>query len=154
MGQDGITSVLKRSRDPSLNQALERQKREYHDLQASAGDMLRARGIQPDGVSAVAKLSSGMMSAMKTMMDHSSTKIAEMMIQGSTMGVTKSLRTLRGLPPERPQGEGPGGQAAQDRAGQHRGDERVFVSPKNIRGNPRIFLLRNSQKLKKYQRMI
>ena len=29
MGQDGITSVLKRSRDPSLNQALERQKREY-----------------------------------------------------------------------------------------------------------------------------
>ena len=64
MGQDGITSVLKRSRDPSLNQALERQKREYHDLQASAGDMLRARGIQPDGVGAVAKLSSGMMSAM------------------------------------------------------------------------------------------
>ena len=49
MGQDGITSVLKRSRDPSLNQALERQKREYHDLQASAGNMLRARVQQPDG---------------------------------------------------------------------------------------------------------
>ena len=102
MGQDGITSVLKRSRDPSLNQALERQKPEYHDLQASAGDMLRARGIQPDGVGAVAKLSSGMMSAMKTMMDHSSTKIAEMMIQGSTMGVTKSLRTLRDCHPKDP----------------------------------------------------
>ena len=87
MGQDGITSVLKRSRDPSLNQAL---------------DMLRARGIQPDGVGAVAKLSSGMMSAMKTMMDHSSTKIAEMMIQGSTMGVTKSLRTLRDCHPKDP----------------------------------------------------
>jgi uncharacterized protein (DUF305 family) len=29
------------------------------------------------------------------MMDHSATKIAEMMIQGSTMGVTKSLRTIR-----------------------------------------------------------
>ena len=94
MGQDGITSVLKRSRDPSLNQALERQKREYHDLQASAGDMLRARGIQPDGVGAVAKLSSGMMSAMKTMMDHSSTKIAEMMIQGTTMGIVKTIRHL------------------------------------------------------------
>lgn len=66
MGQDGITSVLKRSRDPSLNQALERQKREYHDLQASAGDMLRARGIQPDGVGAVAKLSSGMIDVFLT----------------------------------------------------------------------------------------
>lgn len=102
MGQDGITSVLKHSRDPSLRQALERQKREYRELQASAGDMLRSRGVQPDGVGAAAKLSSELMSAMKTMVDHSSTKIAEMMIQGSTMGVTKSLRTLRDCRPEDP----------------------------------------------------
>lgn len=103
MGQDGITSVLKRSRDPSLRKALERQKQEYRQLQASAGDLLRARGIQPDGVGAVAKLSSDLMSAVKTMMDHSSTKIAEMMIQGSTMGVTESLRTLRDCRPEDPE---------------------------------------------------
>ena len=103
MGQDGITSVLRYSRDPSLRQALERQKREYRELQASAGDMLRSRGVQPDGVGAAAKLSSELMSAMKTMVDHSSTKIAEMMIQGSTMGVTKSLRTLRDCRPEDPE---------------------------------------------------
>ena len=94
MGQDGITSVLRYSRDPSLRQALERQKREYRELQASAGDMLRSRGVQPDGVGAAAKLSSELMSAMKTMVDHSSTKIAEMMIQGNTMGLTKGLRNL------------------------------------------------------------
>ena len=35
------------------------------------------------------------MSTMKAMTDRSSTNIAEMMIQGSTMGVTKSLRTIR-----------------------------------------------------------
>ena len=103
MGQDGITSVLRYSLDPSLRQALERQKREYRELQASAGDMLRSRGVQPDGVGAAAKLSSELMSAMKTMVDHSSTKIAEMMIQGSTMGVTKSLRTLRDCRPEDPE---------------------------------------------------
>ena len=102
MGQDGITSVLRYSRDPSLRKALERQKREYRELQGSAGDMLRSRGVQPDGVGAAAKLSSDLMSAVKTMMDHSSTKIAEMMIQGSTMGVTKSLRTLRDCRPEDP----------------------------------------------------
>ena len=94
MGQDGITSVLRYSRDPSLRKALERQKREYRELQASAGDMLRSRGVQPDGVGAAAKLSSELMSAMKTMVDHSSTKIAEMMIQGNTMGLTKGLRNL------------------------------------------------------------
>ena len=126
MGQDGITSVLRYSRDPSLRQALERQKREYRELQASARDMLRSRGVQPDGVGAAAKLSSELMSAMKTMVDHSTTKIAEMMIQGSTMGVTKSLRTT-GLPPRGPQGKGPGGQAAENRAGQHRGDEDLPV---------------------------
>ena len=31
-------------------------------------------------------------SAMKTMTDHSTAKIAEMMIQGSTMGVTKLMK--------------------------------------------------------------
>ena len=40
------------------------------------------------------KASSEMMSAMKTMADHSTSKIAEMMIQGNTMGMTKSLKHL------------------------------------------------------------
>ena len=35
------------------------------------------------------------MSTVKAMADHSPANIAEMMIQGSTMGVTKSLRTIR-----------------------------------------------------------
>ena len=98
MGQDGIRSVLKYSRDEALNQSLERQKEEYRKLQTAAGSMMRERGVEPDGVGAMAKLSSEMMSTMKTVMDHSATKIAEMMIQGSTMGVTKSLRTIRDCP--------------------------------------------------------
>ena len=95
MGQDGIRSVIGRSKSPELTQALDRQLGEYRQIQQSAGDMLQARGVQPDGVGAMAKLSSEVMSTMKTMMDRSATKIAEMMIQGSTMGVTKSLRTIR-----------------------------------------------------------
>jgi uncharacterized protein (DUF305 family) len=95
MGQDGIRSVRKYARDPKLTQALDRQSREYQKLQRSAGEMLRTRGLEPEGIGAMAKLSSETMSAMKTMVDHSATKIAELMIQGSTMGVTKSLRTIR-----------------------------------------------------------
>ena len=37
---------------------------------------------------------SGMMIKMKTMGDKSPSHIAEMMIQGNTMGVTKSLRVI------------------------------------------------------------
>lgn len=95
MGQDGIRSVRNYAKDPALVQALNRQLGEYQQIQASAGGMLRARGIEPEGVGALAKLSAEAMSAMKTMVDHSATKIAELMIQGSTMGVTKSLRTIR-----------------------------------------------------------
>ena len=95
MGQDGIRSVLRCSQSPDLNKALLRQMEEYDKLHNAAERMLLERGVQPEGVGAMAKMSSEMMSTMKTMVDSSATKIAEMMIQGSTMGVTKSLRTLR-----------------------------------------------------------
>ena len=57
--------------------------------------MLRERGQEPKGLNPMVKASSEMMSAMKTMADHSTSKIAEMMIQGNTMGMTKSLRQMR-----------------------------------------------------------
>jgi hypothetical protein len=95
MGQDGIQSVLKYADEPKLLSALNAQMTEYRKLQDSAGEMLRQRQIEPKGINPMAKVGSEMMSAMKTMTDHSATKIAEMMIQGSTMGVTKSIRTIR-----------------------------------------------------------
>ena len=95
MGVDGIQSVLPYANEPKLAKALNDQLEEYQKLQNSAGAMLHQRGKEPKGISAMVKMSSEAMSAMKTMMDHSATKIAEMMIQGSTMGVTKSMRTIR-----------------------------------------------------------
>lgn len=95
MGRDGIGTVIRRVKDPELTRALQRQAGEYRQIQNSAERLLRGKGVQPDGVGAMARLSSEVMSTVKTMMDHSSTKIAEMMIQGTTMGVTKSLRTIR-----------------------------------------------------------
>ncbi len=95
MGRDGIKTVRRRVRDPKLLRALNAQDEEYRKLQDSAGKMLRERGVQPDGVGAMARMGSEMMGTMQTMMDHSATKIAEMMIQGNTMGMTKSLRTIR-----------------------------------------------------------
>lgn len=46
----------------------------------------------------MAKASSAAMSAMKLMADPSASKIAEMMIQGNTMGMTQSLRNLNDYP--------------------------------------------------------
>lgn len=95
MGREGIQSVLKYTEEPRLVQALNSQLSEYQQLQNSAGAMLHARGEPPRGLGPMAKISSEAMSTVKAMADPSATKIAEMMIQGSTMGVTKSLRTIR-----------------------------------------------------------
>lgn len=95
MGMDGISSVMKYADEPKLRASLTAQMEEYRKLQNSAAQMLRQRQREPEGIGAMAKMGSEMMSAMKTMTDHSATKIAEMMIQGSTMGVTKSIRTIR-----------------------------------------------------------
>ena len=94
MGRDGILSVLKSAENPKLSQALRQQLEEYKNLQDSSAHMLQERGVKPEGISPMVKASSQVMSAMKTMNDRSATKIAEMMIQGNTMGVTKSLRVI------------------------------------------------------------
>lgn len=95
MGREGIQSVLKYAEEPKLVQTLNSQLSEYQKIQNSAGSMLHARGEPPKGLGPMAKISSEAMSTVKAMADPSATRIAEMMIQGSTMGVTKSLRTIR-----------------------------------------------------------
>ena len=54
--------------------------------------MLRELGGQPENISAMSKISSQMMTTMKTMTDSSVSHIADMMIQGSSMGVTKIIQ--------------------------------------------------------------
>ena len=95
MGGEGIRSVLKYAEEPKLINALNSQLTEYERLRNDAGSLLQARGEPPRGLGPVAKASSEVMSTVKAMTDRSATNIAEMMIQGSTMGVTKSLRTMR-----------------------------------------------------------
>ena len=95
MGREGIQSVLKYTDEPGLASALAGQLTEYEKLQNAAGSLLQARGEPPKGLGPMAKASSEVMSTVKAMTDRSAANIAEMMIQGSTMGVTKSLRTIR-----------------------------------------------------------
>ena len=94
MGRTGILSVLKYAEDPKLSQALRSQLEEYRQIQNSSARMLEERGVRPQKISPMAKMSAQAMSAMQTAGDHSASKIAEMMIQGSGMGVTKSLHNL------------------------------------------------------------
>lgn len=92
MGKVGIDSVMEYTRDEKMREALRVQAKEYDKIYAEATDMLKARNAEIKHVSPMAKFGSEMTSAMKTMTDHSAAKIAEMMIQGSTMGITKIMK--------------------------------------------------------------
>ena len=94
MGRDGIQSVLPRAEDAQFHRALEQQLAEYERLNGASDRLLRERGQEPKGLGPVVRASSEIMSAMKTMADHSTSKIAEMMVQGNTMGMVKSIQHL------------------------------------------------------------
>ncbi len=94
MGCYGIQSILDTAGEGPFHDALQEQLTEYARLREEADGRLRRRGIAPEGVGAMAKLSSRMMSGLKTLTDRSPSHIAEMMIEGNTMGMTKSIQHL------------------------------------------------------------
>lgn len=94
MGRYGILTVLDDARESKLRSALEEQMTEYEKLMDASKKMLGERGKQPKELGAMAKLSSRLSARMQTMMDPTPEKVAEMMVQGNTMGMTKSLRHI------------------------------------------------------------
>ena len=93
MGCEGIDAVEKHAEEKMLDE-LKRERVEYEHIRGQADAMIRKNGEEPAGTGMMAKLSTEMMSAGQMMMDDSRSKIAEMMIQGTTMGIVKTIRHL------------------------------------------------------------
>lgn len=94
MGIEGLKSVKDYVRDDKLSRALESQAEEYRRIASSSGILLQKKGEKPKDPNLMAKVSSELMSTAKTMIDSSASNIAEMVIQGNTMGITKGTRHL------------------------------------------------------------
>ena len=95
MGASGLEDVLPKTEDQELFSTLEKQKTQYEKVRQEARRLLERQGESVNDASAMAKLSANMMSAGKLLFDASPEKIAEMTIQGTTMGVTKTIQHLR-----------------------------------------------------------
>lgn len=94
MGCEGIVDVLDYVEDKQLQQVLEKQMETYQELKDDAERMLEERQEKPNGVGTMAKVSSEVMSTGKLLFDRSTSKIAEMTIQGNNMGVSKTIQHL------------------------------------------------------------
>lgn len=94
MGIKGLEDVEGQIQEEPLREAVGRQVAEYRKIANQAGELLRSHGEEPDDVGLMARLSSEVMSKAKTFPDASPSKIAEMVIQGNTMGITKGIKHL------------------------------------------------------------
>lgn len=94
MGVVGLTDVKNKISGREMKSAVDSQIKEYRQITQRSEKMLRSAGKKPENPGMMAKASSGAMSAMKLMADSSDSKIAEMVIQGNTMGITKGTKHL------------------------------------------------------------
>ena len=94
MGQVGIRSVEKAANGEQLKKALKSQLQEYNKIEEQTYALAKERGWQLAELNPMARAMADMASRSKLMYKKNDSKIAEMMVQGNTRGVIKSLKNL------------------------------------------------------------
>lgn len=94
MGQVGIRSVLDTCMQPGLRKALESQLHEYDSIETEAHQIASQRGWELNELDPAVRMMSDMMTRMKLNGKNTDSKIADMMINGNTKGMVKSLKTI------------------------------------------------------------
>lgn len=94
MGQVGIRSVLDIGMKADLREVLESQMREYDDIETEAHSLASQRGWELKDLDPAVRFLSDRMTRVRLSGKNVDSKIADMMIQGNTKGVIKSLKNL------------------------------------------------------------
>lgn len=95
MGADSIIDLLPKVSDQNMRDELTRELDQYSGFADEIKNMLYSIDEEAKDESIFAKIGTKMSVAMNTMVDSTSSHIAEMMIQGGTMGITDATKTLR-----------------------------------------------------------
>ena len=95
MGADAIVNILPKVEEGDLRQELTAELNRYEEFAKEIGDMLYKMGSKPEEKGIMAKLGAKMGMAMNTMMDSTPSHIAQMMIEGATMGITENTKLVR-----------------------------------------------------------
>ena len=95
MGTDTIGQLVDIIEDDTFLDHMKEQLKEYQEIHTKAETLLHESGHEEKDVSAFAKISAYMSISMKTLTDKSNTHIAQMMMQGSTMGIVEAIRNIR-----------------------------------------------------------
>lgn len=94
MGSESIINIMPRVNNSEMKAEMTAQLNEYEKYAALAKKKLDSKGVAAKEESMMTKMSAKMGMNMQTMIDSSSSHIAEMMVQGSTMDVTDLLQKV------------------------------------------------------------
>ncbi len=97
-GSESISYLKDKIDDKELLADLQYQQSEYWNIQNRVTEELSKLGEVPKEQSAMAQMGMWTGVQMNTLLDKSPDKIAEMMMQGSTMGIIDMVRTIKEYP--------------------------------------------------------
>ena len=96
MGTEAIRQVMPRVSSKELKSELSRQMLNYHDERSALVSQMHRDRLNPTPLPPAARLMSKAGIALNLMKDPENSHIAEMMIQGTNMGIIKLNRALNG----------------------------------------------------------
>ncbi len=102
-GRDAVEQLMKKTAEGSMREELSREKEEYDVVRREGERALKDAGGSAEPVGPLSKAGMWVGLEMETLADRSDSHIAEIVIQGATMGViemTRSLNTYDGADPE------------------------------------------------------
>lgn len=95
MGTETLSQLIRITNDIPFRRSLETQLTEYQGVVDQAEKQLQVRHHKPEGLSGYAKASSTVMLKMNTLADKTPSHLAEMVIQGSNMGVIEITKEMK-----------------------------------------------------------
>lgn len=96
MGTDSLLNVIPKVKNTELSAELTSQLDKYGGYSEQIGNMLEQCGGEAKEKNIMAKMSAKLGVEMSTLTDPTDAHIAQMVIEGTTMGITDTIRLVRG----------------------------------------------------------
>lgn len=96
-GIDGLNYTIEKVEDSNLKSLLNTEKESYKNIYDRSKELLKQDNAHSESVSTMQKTMSWMGIQLNTLTDTSSSKIAEILIQGNDMGVVKGIKLLNNM---------------------------------------------------------
>lgn len=93
-GLNGIDLVVNTVKTTKMKTLLESQRTQYSGFYAEADTLLHKKNYTPENMPITSKMSAAVMGTVKKVTDRTDSDIADTMITGATMGVTKLTKHL------------------------------------------------------------